>query len=121
MAAKNVKELLKKTRDRRKAEITLSTGEVIEMYWVPLSEAENDAIQEAVASDSRSNAYGYRVLIKKAEYADGTKMFSFPGDLPALRNEYAKTDTMQMMLALIENGGVLAKEDPKSDQGGDQK
>jgi hypothetical protein len=120
MAAKNVKELLKKTRDRRKAEITLSTGQVIEMYWVPLCEAENDAIQEAVASDNRSNAYGYRVLIKKAEYEDGTKMFSL-ADLPALRNEYAKTDTMQMMVALIENGGVLADADPKSDQGGDQK
>lgn len=121
MAIKNVKELLKKTRQRRKAEITLSTGDAFEMYFMPLTEAEDEKIREAVENDKRPNAYGYRVLVAKAEYEDGEKMFSFPGDMPTLRNEYAKADLTQMMVALLDNGGVLASEDPKSDQKGDQK
>lgn len=120
MGSKNVKELLKKTRERRKAEIVLSTGDSFEMYFEPLTEAQDEKIREAVTNDKRSNAYGYRLLISKAEYEDGTKMFSYPGDIPALRNEYAKADTQLMMVALLDNGGVLASEDPKSDQGGDQ-
>lgn len=120
MAAHNVKELLRKTRQRRKAEITLSTGDVIEMYFDPLTEAEDEKIRESVENDKRPNAYGYRLLIKKAQYEDGSQMFTYPSDLPELRNEYAKADTNQMMIALMENGGVLASEDPKSDQGGDK-
>lgn len=117
--AKNIKELLKLTRQRRKAEITLSTGDVIELYFKPLTEAEDEKIREAVENDKRNNAYGLRVLVNKAEYADGTKMFSL-GDIPTMRNEYAKSDLTAMMEALVFNGGVLAKEDPKSDQGSDQ-
>jgi hypothetical protein len=117
--AKNIKELLKRTRQRRKAEITLSTGDVIELYFMPLTEAEDEKIREAVESDKRNNAYGLRVLVNKAEYEDGSKMFTL-GDIPAMRNEYAKSDLTAMMEALVFNGGVLAKEDPKSDQGSDQ-
>lgn len=117
--AKNVKELLKKTRQRRKAEITLSTGDVIEMYFMPLTEAEDEKIREAVESDKRPNAYGFRVLANKAEYEDGSKMFSV-AEIGMMRQEYARTDLQQMMIALIDNGGVLASEDPKSNQGGDQ-
>jgi hypothetical protein len=117
--AKNIKELLKRTRQRRKAEITLSTGDVIELYFVPLTEAEDEKIREAVESDKRNNAYGLRVLVNKAEYEDGSKMFNL-GDIPTMRNEYAKGDLTAMMEALVFNGGVLAKEDPKSDQGSDQ-
>jgi hypothetical protein len=117
--AKNIKELLKLTRQRRKAEITLSTGDVIELYFMPLTEAEDEKIREAVESDKRNNAYGLRVLVNKAEYEDGSKMFTL-GDIPAMRNEYAKSDLTAMMEALVFNGGVLAKEDPKSDQGSDQ-
>jgi hypothetical protein len=117
--AKNIKELLKKTRQRRKAEITLSTGEVIEMYFMPLTEAEDEKIREAVENDKRPNAYGYRVLVNKAEYEDGSKMFTI-ADLGTMRQEYAQIDLRQMMITLIDNGGVLASEDPKSDQGGDQ-
>jgi hypothetical protein len=117
--AKNVKELLKRTRQRRKAEITLSTGDVIELYFMPLTEAEDEKIREAVENDKRNNAYGLRVLVNKAEYADGSKMFTV-GDIGMMRNEYAKGDLTAMMEALVFNGGVLAKEDPKSDQGSDQ-
>lgn len=119
MASISIKELLKKTRQRRKAEITLSTGDVIEMYFMPLTEAEDEKIREAVENDKRVNAYGYRVLVNKAEYEDGTKMFSVV-DIGTMRQEYAKADLQQMMIALIDNGGVLASEDPKSNQGGDQ-
>jgi hypothetical protein len=121
MAIKNVKELLKKTRQRRKAEITLSTGDAFEMYFIPLTEAEDEKLREAVESDNRSNALGYRLVIAKAEYEDGSKMFSYPADLPELRNEYAKIDVQKMMIALYDNGGVLAGQDSKSDKGGDQK
>jgi len=117
--AKNIKELLKKTRQRRKAEITLSTGDVVEMYFTPLTEAEDEKIREAVENDKRPNAYGFRVLVNKAEYEDGTKMFNL-AELGMLRQEFAKVDLQQMMIALIDNGGVLASEDPKSDKGGDQ-
>jgi len=117
--AKNIKELLKKTRQRRKAEITLSTGDVVEMYFLPLTEAEDEKIREAVENDKRPNAYGFRVLVNKAEYEDGTKMFNL-AELGMMRQEFAKADLQQMMIALIDNGGVLASEDPKSDKGGDQ-
>lgn len=117
--AKNIKELLKRTRQRRKAEITLSTGDVIELYFMPLTEAEDEKIREAVENDKRNNAYGLRVLVNKAEYEDGSKMFTV-ADIGMMRNEYAKSDLTAMMEALVFNGGVLAKEDPKSDQGSDQ-
>jgi hypothetical protein len=117
--SKNIKELLKLTRQRRKAEITLSTGDVVEVYFKPLTEAEDEKIREAVENDKRNNAYGLRVLVNKAEYSDGSKMFAL-ADIGMMRNEYAKSDLTSMMEALIFNGGVLASEDPKSDQGGDQ-
>lgn len=113
MSSKNIKELLKRTRERRKAQITLSTGDVVEMFFIPLTEAEDEKIREAVADDKRSNAYGLRVLVNKAEYEDGSKMFTL-ADLPSMRQEYAKNDLTAMMEALVFNGGVLAKEDPKS-------
>lgn len=117
--ARNVKELLKQTRQRRKAQITLSTGEAFDLYFLPLTEAEDEKIREAVADDRRPNAYGLRVLVNKAEYEDGEKMFAL-SDIPSLRNEYAKHDLNSMMEALVFNTGVLAKEDPKSNKGGDQ-
>lgn len=119
MASNNIKELLKRTRQRRKAEITLSTGDVVEIFFMPLTEAEDEKIREAVENDKRSNAYGLRVLINKAEYENGEKMFSV-AEIGMMRQEYAKADLNAMMEALVFNGGVLAKEDPKSDKGGDQ-
>jgi len=118
--AKNVKELLKATRQRRKAEITLSTGAVFDMYFMPLTEAEDERIREAVAKDNSTNAYGLRVLMLRAEYEDGEKMFDPVADKGTMRHEYAKADLTTMMEALIFNGGVLAGQDPKSNQGGDQ-
>lgn len=117
MASKNIKELLKKTRQRRVAQITLSTGDAFEMYFMPLTEAEDEKVREAVENDKRSNAYGLRVLINKAEYEDGEKMFTL-ADAGAMRQEYAKGDLTTMMEALIFNGGVLASEDSKSNKGG---
>lgn len=119
MAKNNVKELLKRTRQRRRADIVLSTGDVIEMYFEPLTEAEDDKIREAVENDKRNNAYGFRVLINKAQHKDGSQMFT-AGDLGELRQECAKADLTKMMEALLFNGGDLASADPKSDQGGDQ-
>lgn len=118
--AKNVKELLKATRQRRKAEITLSTGATFDMYYTPLTEAEDERIREGIKADNSTNAYGLRVLILRAEYEDGTKMFDPVVDKGTMRQEYAKADLNTMMEALIFNGGVLASEDPKSDKGGDQ-
>lgn len=117
--AKNVKELLKQTRQRRKAEITLSTGASFEMYFLPLTEAEDDKIREAVANDKSANAYAISVLVSKAEYEDGEKMFSI-ADKGAIRQEYAKTDITQMAVTLLDNGGVLASADPKSTKGSDK-
>lgn len=117
--AKNVKELLRQTRQRRKAEITLSTGASFEMYFLPLTEAEDDKIREAVANDKSANAYAISVLVSKAEYEDGEKMFSI-ADKGAIRQEYAKTDITQMAVTLLDNGGVLASADPKSTKGSDK-
>lgn len=119
MASKNIKELLKKTRQRRKAEITLSTGDLIEFWFSPLTEAEDEKVREAVEGDNAPNAYGIKVLINKAEYEDGTKIFS-NAEKGMIRQEYAKADIGKMMEALIFNGGTLASESPKSDKGGDQ-
>ena len=119
--AKNVKELLKATRQRRKAEITLTTGASFDMYFTPLSEAEDEAIREAIKNDNTTNAYGLRVLIRNAEYEDGTKMFDPVTDKGTMRQEYAKADLTTMMEALIFNGGMLVGEDLKSDQGSDKK
>ena len=119
--AKNVKELLKATRQRRKAEITLTTGASFDMYFTPLSEAEDEAIREAIKNDNTTNAYGLRVLIRNAEYEDGTKMFDPVTDKGTMRQEYAKADLTTMMEALIFNGGTLVGEDLKSDQGSDKK
>ena len=118
--AKNVKELLKATRQRRKVEITLSTGAVFDMYFSPLTEAEDEKIREAIKNDNSTNAYGLRVLMLRAEYEDGEKMFDPVADKPELRQEYAKADLTTMMEALIFNGGVLAGQDSKSNQGGNK-
>jgi hypothetical protein len=117
--AKNIKELLKQTRQRRKAEITLSTGVSFEMYFLPLTEAEDDKIRDSVANDKSVNAYAISVLVNKAEYEDGEKMFSI-ADKGAIRQEYAKSDITQMIMVLLDNGGVLAMADPKSTKGSDQ-
>jgi hypothetical protein len=119
--AKNVKELLKATRQRRKVEITLSTGATFDMYFMPLTEAEDEKIREAVKTDNSTNAYGLRVLILRAEYEDGEKMFDPVTDKGVMRQEYAKADLTTMMEALVFNGGMLASQDSKSDQGGDKK
>jgi hypothetical protein len=119
MAKHDAKDLLKKTRQRRKAEIVLSSGDTIEMYFTPLCEAEDEKIREVSSGDNRSNAYGYRVLVAKAEYEDGEKMFA-AADIGELRQQYAKVDLHNMMQALLDNGGVLATQDPKSNQGSDQ-
>lgn len=119
--AKNVKELLKATRQRRKVEITLSTGAVFDMYFMPLTEAEDEKIREAVKADNGTNAYGLRVLILRAEYEDGEKMFDSVADKGVMRQEYAKTDLANMMIAILDNGGMLVGQDSKSDQGGDKK
>jgi hypothetical protein len=119
--AKNVKELLKATRQRRKVEITLSTGATFDMYFTPLTEAEDEKIREAVKADNSTNAYGLRVLILRAEYEDGEKMFDPVADKGVMRQEYAKADLTTMMEALIFNGGMLASQDSKSDQGSDKK
>lgn len=113
MASKNIKDLLKKTKQRRRAEIELSTGDVVEMYWMPLTLTEENKVREAIGTDTRADAYGLKVLIGKAEYQDGTKMFSI-ADAGELRNEYAKRDVEELMLALIQNGGSLADADMKS-------
>jgi hypothetical protein len=119
MAKQDVKALLKQTRERRCAEVNLSTGETLYIYFVPLTEAEDEKIREAIEGDKKPNAYGYRVLINKAEHENGDKMFT-KADIPMLRNEYAKADMTAIMEAIVFNGGVLASEDSKSNQGGDQ-
>lgn len=119
MARQDTDALLRKTRQRRKAEITLSTGDPFVLYFDPLTQAEDDAIREAVEGDKRNNAYGYKVLIAKAQHEDGTLMFK-TADIQKMRNEYAQDDMMKLMTALINNGGVLADADAKSDKGGDQ-
>ena len=78
-----------------------------------MTEAEDEKIREAVENDKRTNAYGLRVLVLRAEYEDGEKMFAL-SDIGMMRQEYAKADLTSMMEALIFNGGVLASEDPKS-------
>ena len=113
MASKNIKDLLKKTKQRRRAEVELCTDEVIEMFFWPLTLAEENKMREAIGPDKRADAYGIKLLVAKAEYEDGEKMFSI-GDIGALRNEYAKKDVEEMMLALMTNGGSLADADMKS-------
>lgn len=119
MARQDIDALLSKTAKRRKAEVTLSTGETLVMYFKPLTQAEDDAIREAAKGDERNNAYGYKVLIEKAEHEDGAPMFKLQ-DLQKMRNEYAQGDMLKLMTALLDNGGVLADTDPKSNKGGDQ-
>jgi hypothetical protein len=111
--AKNIKELLKATKKRRRAQIDLSTGETVEMFFMPLTLAEENKVRESIGTDTRNDAYGIKVLIAKAEYEDGTKMFGLE-DAGALRNEYAKKDVEELMLALITNGGALVDADMKS-------
>lgn len=118
MASQDVKQLLAKTGQRRVAEVTLTTGDVFTFWFQPLTEAEDEKIREAVQGDKRSNAYGYRVLVNKAEHQDGEKMF-INADIPMMRQNYSQTDMLRVMNALVENGGVLASEDSKSDQAGD--
>ena len=113
MASKNIKELLGKTKARRCADIEFTTGEVVKMYFMPLTLTEENKLREAVGNDNRADAYGIKVLVQKAEYEDGTKMFSI-SDIGYLRNECAKKDVEEMMLALLTNGGSLAETDMKS-------
>ena len=58
-------------------------------------------------------------LIVKARNEDGTKMFTI-ADLPEMRNENAQHDLRLMMVALLDNTGVLVSEDSKSNKGSDK-
>jgi hypothetical protein len=114
MAKQDVKQLLAKTGQRRVAEVTLTTGDVFSFWFQPLTEADDAKIREAIQGDTRSNAYGYRVLISKAEHEDGEKMFA-NSDIPMMRQSYSQVDMMRIMSALVDNNGILASEDSKSD------
>ena len=118
MAKQDVKQLLAKTGQRRVAEVTLTTGDVFVMWFDPLTEAQDEKIREAVQGDKRSNAYGFNVLVSKAQHEDGEMMFT-KADIPGMRQCYSQVDMMRLMTALVDSNGILASEDSKSDQASD--
>jgi hypothetical protein len=119
MARKDVKALLKAARSRRKVLITLCSGESFPMFFMPLTEAENETILESVQDDNRNNAYAIRVLIRKAEYEDGMKMFD-DSDFGMIRQEFTRGDINRMVTHLLDNGGELAAVSSKSNQESDK-
>lgn len=116
MPKPNIHELLKATLKRRKADIVLTTGAEFELYYTPLSEARSEKLREiAGQAGGAANTFSLHVLIDRAEYADGEKMFK-SSDMGRLRQEYSSEDVARMVVPIINCGGMLVDQDSKSDQ-----
>ena len=86
-------------------EITLADGEVLDIHYKPLTLAEEERIRNDLGDKEVSgNAYALRLLIERALYADGTRMFTLM-DLPDLKNSVEKQDAEKAMLVILGNEG----------------
>jgi hypothetical protein len=103
-----LREIDKMKRAMRKSllhkEITLADGEKIDIYYRPLTLAEEERIRKDVGSDATPNAFALRMLIDKAVRADGSRMFNI-GDMADLRNAVEKQDAEAAMLVILGNEG----------------
>lgn len=79
----------------------LSDGSVFEFYAAPLTMAEREAAQQMPGGDD-PNGFALNVLIRKAQDANGQKLFS-AGEIAELKNEVRDADLQSMMLAVIQN------------------
>ena len=97
-------------------EITLADGDVLDIHYKPLTLAEEERIRNDLGDKEVSgNAYALRLLIERALYADGTRMFTLM-DLPDLKNSVEKQDAEKAMLVLLGNEGEAV--DMKSAEAG---
>lgn len=118
--ASELKKRLKAALGRRKVTIDLSDGEPLTFYYKPLTLDEEERIRASVASDTRSDAYGIKLMIAKMEDEGGQKYFA-QLDAGLIRGSFNGYDIKGIMLAMMNNNGdlyVADDEGMKSSEGG---
>ena len=86
---------------------------VLKIFWTPLTIADRDTINSTLIAmnkgqDEGSLDFALQVIVTKAEYETGVKMFS-SGDLPALRREIPLSVLLDIMTKMQ---GVGEEESP---------
>ena len=85
--------------DPIRKEVSLDSGEVVEMWVTPLTAAERDRAKKDARSDDPT-AFALQLLVRKAKDENGQPLFT-QGDVPVLRNEIRDSDLQKLMLAVI--------------------
>ena len=88
-------------------EIQLGADASMEIHYKPLTLAEEERLREDLGANASANAYALRLLIEKAVWPDGTRMFS-KEDLPRLKNNVEKQYAEAAMLVILANEGEEA-------------
>ena len=83
-----------------KKEVTLSDGNVFEMWVTPLTLAEKERAQKMAKSDD-INEFALRLLLTKAQDETGEKLFQL-GEIDVLKNEVRDSDLQKLMLSIIQ-------------------
>ena len=87
---------------KKKRTVTLSTGEVVELWLSPLTMAERAQAQKESDNDD-ANDFALRLLINKA-YEDGGNQKCFQsGDIDILKNELKDSDLQKLMLLVLQD------------------
>ena len=82
-----------------KKTVLLSDGTEFEFWCAPLTMAEREQAMKGANDDA--NLFAVRLLVRKAMFEDGRRMFS-SGQIPELKNEVKASDLDLLMKALID-------------------
>ena len=82
-----------------KKEVTLSDGNVFEMWVTPLTLAEKERAQKMAKSDD-INEFTLRLLMTKAKDENGQSLFQI-GEIDVLKNEVRDSDLQLLITAVI--------------------
>lgn len=100
MAQRFIDRLKKAARlDPVKKEVTLKSGDTVELWITPLTAAERQQATKDARSDD-PNAFALHLLVRKAKDAKGAPLFA-PGDIADLKHAVRNADLQKLMLAVL--------------------
>ena len=86
---------------------------ILTVYWHPLTIAERESIQKKTGIED-TNDYALQLMIEKALYKDGTRLFQ-DGDRASLRREVEANILQEIQLAMIEAGQTRGVKEAKAE------
>ena len=86
---------------------------ILSVYWHPLTIAERESIQKKTGTDD-TNDYALQMMIEKALYKDGARLFQ-DGDKASLRREISASILEEIQIAMIQVGADKEVKEAKAD------